>query len=232
MIGFKKGKITMTITLGIICFVLVFVMFMQFRTVQETDITQIETMRETELRDALADWKTKYKETSESLDETIQKINEYKEKDNSNEEANELLVKEVNQANMLVGKVDVQGEGIIVTLVDTNEKSVTSLDLVNLVNELILAGAEAVSINDNRVINMTDIVDIGSRFIVMNSQRISSPYTVKAIGEKTYLQSALTIKSGYVDRYTASGIKVNVEQKNNIKILKYDGDKLNLKYVK
>ena len=100
----KKGKITMTIILGIICFVLVFVMFMQFKTVQETDITQIETMRETELRDALADWKIKYEETSESLDETREKIDEYKQKDNSNEEANELLVKEVKQTSMIARK--------------------------------------------------------------------------------------------------------------------------------
>ena len=124
------------------------------------------------------------------------------------------------------------GEGVIVTLKDTEEKSVTSLDLVNLVNELVLAGAEAISINDNRIINMTDIVDIGNQFIVVNSQRISSPYTVKAIGGKTYLQSALTIKSGYIDKYKATGINIDVETKNNIKILKYEGDKFNLKYVK
>lgn len=124
------------------------------------------------------------------------------------------------------------GEGVIITLTDTEEKSVTSIDLVNLVNELVLAGAEAISINDNRVVNITDIVDIGNQFTVINSQRISSPYTIKAIGEKTYLQSALTIKSGYVDRYKASGINVNVDTKNNVKILKYEGDKFNLKYVK
>lgn len=227
----KKGKITMTITLGLMCFILVFVMFMQFRTVQETDITEIETMREAELREALAEWKTKYQETSETLQDTNQKIEEYSQKDSSNQQATELLSKEVEQTNMILGKVDVQGEGVIVTLTDTEEESVTSLDLINLVNELILAGAEAISINDNRVINMTDIVDIGNQFIVINSQRISSPYTVKAIGEKTYLQSALTIKSGYVDRYKATGININVETKGNIKILKYEGDKFDLKYV-
>ena len=221
----------MTITLGLMCFILVFVMFMQFRTVQETDITEIETMREAELREALAEWKTKYQETSETLQDTNQKIEEYSQKDSSNQQATELLSKEVEQTNMILGKVDVQGEGVIVTLTDTEEGSVTSIDLINLVNELILAGAEAISINDNRVINMTDIVDIGNQFIVINSQRISSPYTVKAIGEKTYLQSALTIKSGYVDRYKATGININVETKGNIKILKYEGDKFDLKYV-
>ncbi len=228
----KKGKVTMTITLGIICFVLVFIMFMQFKTVEQTDITQIETMRETELKDALADWKTKYQETNESLIQTRQKNEEYKQKDDSNQEANELLAKEVSQTNLMSGKVDVQGEGIIITLTDTDEKSVASLDLVNLVNELVLAGAEAISINDNRVVNMTDIVDIGNQFIVINSQRVSSPYIIKAIGEKMYLQSALTIKSGFVDRIKASGINVNIDIKNNVKILKYDGDKLKFKYVK
>ena len=56
-LNIKKGKITMTITIGIACFVLVLVMFMQFKIVNETDITSIENMRETELRTELANWK-------------------------------------------------------------------------------------------------------------------------------------------------------------------------------
>ena len=45
----KKGKITMTITIGIACFALALVMFMQFKIVTQTDITSIQTMREEEL---------------------------------------------------------------------------------------------------------------------------------------------------------------------------------------
>ena len=41
----KKGKVTMTITIGIACFALALVMSMQFKIVNETDITSIETMR-------------------------------------------------------------------------------------------------------------------------------------------------------------------------------------------
>ena len=74
----KKGKITITITLGLVCFVLLFVMFMQFKTVEQTDITAIETMRESELRAELSNWKTKYEETNKKLQETIQNKNEYK----------------------------------------------------------------------------------------------------------------------------------------------------------
>ena len=60
----KKGKGIMTITIGLICFVLAYVMFMQFKVVEETNITQIETMRESELTEKLASWKEKYEESS------------------------------------------------------------------------------------------------------------------------------------------------------------------------
>lgn len=46
----KKGKKTMMVTIGIACFALSCVTFMQFKIVNETDITSIETMREGELR--------------------------------------------------------------------------------------------------------------------------------------------------------------------------------------
>ena len=42
----KKGKIVMTITIGLMCFVLVYVMFLQFKVVEQTDLTEIETMQE------------------------------------------------------------------------------------------------------------------------------------------------------------------------------------------
>lgn len=65
----KKGKITMTITIGIAYFALVMVMTMQFKIVNETDITSIENMRETELRTELANWKQKYEETNAQYEE-------------------------------------------------------------------------------------------------------------------------------------------------------------------
>ena len=47
----------MTIIIGGVCLILLAVMFMQFRTIEETDITAIENMREAELRTAISEWK-------------------------------------------------------------------------------------------------------------------------------------------------------------------------------
>lgn len=230
----KKGKLTMTITIGIICFILCYVMFIQFKTVEETNITQIELMRETELREMISVWKEKYEETNEELESTQTKIEEYKEKSESNQEASELLDEELLKAKTLAGLTDVKGKGIIITIKDqeTENGIVEAYELLDLVNELKLAGAEAISINDQRITNLSDIVNVSvtdvDRVILVNSKRISSPYVIKAIGSQQYLESALTTKTvGYMDLHSEKDIKI--ERDNNITILKYTGE-IKLKY--
>ena len=55
----NKNKIIMSVIIGLLCVILVSVMFAQFKTVEETDITGIEKAREAELQSMLASWKTK-----------------------------------------------------------------------------------------------------------------------------------------------------------------------------
>lgn len=230
----KKDKIAMSVTICLVCILLVAVMFAQFKTVEETDITGIEVAREEELREMLASWKTKYEETNQKLEETNQKIQEYKEKETSSEEMAALLDKELQQTNMLVGKTDVTGEGIIINLSDNENKEIEDSDLLHLVNELKLAGAEAISINDKRIVNMTEIVNVNGT-ILINEERVTSPYTVKAIGNQKYLSSALSLKnSGYIDKYTSLGKTLNMSVEKNIKILAYNNSNklMEFKYAK
>ena len=78
-----KAKITLTICIGCTALILTAVMFTQFKTVDQTDITAIETMREAELRTELASWKTKYEDIETKIEERDSKINEYKQELNS-----------------------------------------------------------------------------------------------------------------------------------------------------
>lgn len=226
----EKDKKILILTISIMALILVCVMFMQFKVVNETDIAQIESMREDELEKAVAEWKEKYEEAYEKLSDTSDKINEYNEKMQSNAETEELINKELTEAKTNYGLTDVTGEGIIVTLTDTEEMAYDSDDLLELVNELRLAGAEAISINDERIVNTSDIVNITSTTIKVNSKNITSPYTIKAIGDNTYLKSALTIKNGYYDIKEKNDYKIKIEEKSNIKIEKYSKS-LNLKYI-
>lgn len=233
----KKGKNIMIATIGIICFILTYVIFIQFKTIEETNITEIETMTETELREKIALWKEKYEETSQKLQETRETIDEYRNKKEANQEAAELLDKELLQAQILAGETDVRGNGIVITLADNEENEPLRPDiLLHLINELNSAGAEAICINGQRITNMSDIVEIyiedGKRYILVNGdieKRIISPYVIKAIGDPKYLESALTTKTvGFMDIY--ADYVVSLERQNNIIIPKYSG-KIEIKYI-
>ena len=135
---------------------------------------------------------------------------------------------------MILGKTDVKGPGVIITLED-GDREVVASDLVDLVNELKYAGAEAISINGSRIINTSEIAEINNSYIIVNgAKRIASPYEVKAIGDQTYLTSILNLKdSGFIDKYRSNGIIVNSEQKREVQIPKYDGEmKFNYAYEK
>lgn len=221
----KKGKITVVITIAIACFALATVMFMQFKIVNETDITSIETMREEELRAELANWKQMYKEAEEQYEEKNAKLEEYKKKEQSSEESSELVKKELSQTNMYMGKTDVQGEGIVITIKDINSEDVEPIgaeDLLIIVDYLKSAGAEAISINEERIINMSDIVDVNNSIIYVNQQRILSPYIIKAIGNSTKLESTLLGNGGYVEQLRNIGFDVSIDKNNKVTIPKYN----------
>lgn len=231
-IKLDKPTITMSISIFAICIILVSILFVQFKTVENVNETDIENMREEELREQISAWKTKYEEVNEKLQDTYKTINEYAAKIESNEEASELLDEELKKSQLLLGTTDVVGDGVVITLTDTADSKIQASDLLDLINELRYAGAEAISINGVRIINMTDIVDIDSYILIKPSQRIVSPYVVKAIGNQTYLTSTLCLKnSGFVDKYNNSGKSVVLEKQRNIKIPKYSGE-IEIKYMK
>lgn len=231
----KKVNIGLIVSIAITAFVLGLTMVIQFKTVIETDIAGIEIMREAELRTELASWKSKYEDATLKIDETNQKIEDYTKEIDENNNISELLSEEVAEAEMIAGYTDVTGPGIIVTLEDTDKSQITAEDLMSLLNELKLAGAEAISINDQRIISLTDISNIDYRFILVNTakkltSRVESPYIIKAIGNQKYLESSISIKYGFLDSMKSDSKKASYVLDDNITIYKYDGE-LEYKYA-
>ncbi len=100
---------------------------------------------------------------------------------------------------MKLGKTDVYGEGITIKMEERDGYEARYSDLLVLINELLYAGAEAISINDQRITAMSDLADAWN-FVYINGERTTSPFTIKAIGDTKKLQSALSIK-GRIYRY-------------------------------
>lgn len=232
----KKASKSLVISIALTAFVLGLTMAIQFKTVTETDIVGIEVMREAELRTELASWKSKYEDATLKIEEDDRKIEEYTQEIEDNNNISELLEREVSEAEIIAGYTDVSGPGIIVTLEDSDKMQITSDDIISLLNELKLAGAEAISINNQRIVSLTDVSNIDYKFIMVNTAkeigraRIESPYIIKAIGNQKYLESAISIKYGFLDSMKSNEKNANYVLEDNIMISKYDGT-LDYKYA-
>ncbi len=228
-----KGKMAMIITIGISCFVLVMIMFMQFKIVYETDLTSIESMRTEDLQEELASWKLKYEQTEEKYQETIETLKKYQAESSSDSKTKNNLEEELKNLELMLGTSDVQGKGIIITLKEEKdaEKKIDADELMIIVNYLRDAGAEAIEINGERIVNSTFFAYINSSYIKINGNRVTSPFTIKVIGDPDYIKSALVGTGGYAEKIVSWGQKIDFEEKKKITISKYNGKDLSTKYI-
>lgn len=233
---FDKNIVLAYISIGIPVFFLSLLLVAQLKSVSNTEEV-IQGKRENELADTLVNLQSKYDDLKEKYDESQEIVKEYK----TNSATNDTLIKSMNDTienlSIRAGSTDLIGEGVIITLTDGDKATLTNSnplvhdsDILTVVNELQAAGAEAISVNNQRIISTSSIRCVGP-VIQVNYQKVASPFTIKAIGNSQYLESAMNIKNGIVDTLKEYGINITVERVNEVKILKYDGT-FNTKYAK
>ena len=231
------------ITLGIMCLVLTLAVAVQIKTMNAANSTASQTLADNDLRDNVLKWKEKYDNISEELKKAEEKLEEVRQEATQNDTTSSAKENELKKNNTLLGLTDVYGSGIIIELEDgkvensifviesVSDVLVHDADLLNLVNELRNAGAEAIEINGQRIINTSAITCEGN-VIKINGERIGSPFAIKAIGPQGLLYGQITRAGSYLELMQESGVKINrVEQLDEIVINKYSGT-YNFKYIK
>ena len=223
----QRYNITATVMIALALFIFSFVIAAQLNTVGNTNIIS-EGMREADLLRELQNVKEEYQTLKEQYDDSQEIVEEYKTSSSSNDALIASMQSELEKANVLAGLAAVRGEGVVITLKDSTDTEVSveaglvhDTDLTAIVTELKAAGAEAISINGQRVIATTAIRCVGPT-IQVNSVKVASPFYIKAIGNSKYLESALNIRNGVVDSLKSYGIEVEIETDNKITIDKYD----------
>lgn len=151
------------------------------------------------------------------------------------------LVSDLEKYKMSAGVLDVQGPGILITIKDPVVKDEYEQDfsvimynydlLLSLVNKLKEAGAEAVSINEQRIMATTEVSIAGSN-VNINGTPTAPPYYVKAIGNPDTLHDAINIRSGIVETMKMKhNLIVSTNKKDNLVIPRYTGT-IKFKYAK
>lgn len=219
----EKHSIISYTLIGIALFIFALIMSAQLNTVGNTDVIT-KGLREAELLSEISKLKDDYENLKEDYDENEKIVEEYKTSSGANDTLISSLTTELDKASALAGLTDLKGEGLLITVEDgeTAQEIVHDTDLSAIVTELKAAGAEAISINGQRIIATTAIRCVGPT-IQINSTKVAAPFYIKAIGNSKYLESALNIKGGVVDSLKSYGEKITIKRENKMDIPKYDG---------
>ncbi|HYE10175.1 MAG TPA: DUF881 domain-containing protein [Patescibacteria group bacterium] len=221
----KNYKIQMA--LALVCIVLGIMLSIQFKTVK-TGIGPVSENRARELASQLKNVKAERDDLLAIKNDLDKKIREYEQQASTGSVSAKLLKAELDNARIIAGLEDVEGPGIIITLDDLMFGETVGFPLIShdrmllLVNELNAAGAEAIAINDQRIISTTEIRQAGTH-ININTVEFAPPFKFKAIGDPKTLEGAIMMRGGIIEDIQNSEIAVTVTQEKNIKIPKYNG---------
>nr|WP_243146582.1 DUF881 domain-containing protein [Streptomyces rapamycinicus] len=130
------------------------------------------------------------------------------------EEARKQTLQKEQQLGVLAGTVAAQGPGITITI-DDSRGSVESDMLLDTVQELRAAGAEAIQIDKVRVVAGTYFSDSGGA-IRIDGRKVTRPYVVKVIGKPEDLEPALNIPGGVVQSLEKEQATVSVQREKKI----------------
>lgn len=225
----EKNKLKIGIILGIMCCFLTAGIITQMRTVKSSTTKVGKTQTENELRDSVLRWKEKYDNAYIKLDKKEKELEKLREQVSNSTDSAKGLSSKLERYNLLLGKSDLIGKGITITLKDGDSRSlgdpiVHAQDVLNVVNSLKNAGAEAISVNNQRIVNTTSFNCIGN-VITVNGEKVGVPFVIKAIGLPSQLYGSLTMQGQYIDILENGGVQVDIKQveKDTIIIPKYEG---------
>jgi uncharacterized protein YlxW (UPF0749 family) len=138
------------------------------------------------------------------------------------------LYSRLESARLAAGLVAVTGPGVAFRLEDGSaglDSRVTARDVRTLIEELWLAGADAIAVNGERIVGASAVIDIGGSTLI-NSAYLSPPYTVTAIGPKDLYQRMLASVS-FVEfvqgRIEPAGINLGVAELEQADLPAYAG---------
>ena len=212
MINFKQGRWS----IAFVCMVLGFMLAVQFRATED--------MRQSVSQQRVEELATRLLETEKERDRLQEELKDTK--DAASEGPSN------DYQRMKGGFTALAGPGVIVTLDDSKATSkagenpnlyvIHDDDLLRVINELRAAGAEAVSINGQRLTGTSEIRCAGPTLSV-NNVRSAPPYKIHAIGDPDSLEKSIKMRGGVVETLSVWGIQLDITVSDDVYIPPYRG---------
>ena len=234
-------KVLSQLVVVVVCAFLGFLLTYQFKQLSvansgDIDYDSADILSEIEI---LKKEKEDLQKNNEILSEELKQLEDAAAKEG---EIEGKIKKQLDNARMQIGLLDVKGPGVIITLALKNSvfgsngtqtvNTVSEEEIINLINSLWYAGAEAISINEMRITPQTGIKMAGSSISIGSAGRVdpNSEIVIKAIGDKNKLNLAVNFP-GVLDYGALKSYSSDVKQMDDITIVKTT-QSLRYEYIK
>jgi uncharacterized protein YlxW (UPF0749 family) len=215
-----------SLSFAFVCLLLGVLIAIQLKSVNSTENQLVlQNKRTDELRDELITLQNSNRDLSDRYSKLKDYVAALESQTASTDDALKAILDEKRKAEVYAGLTDVSGPGVIVTLSAGAESSIRDLDVRMVVNELRAAGAQAISVNQERMVAMSEI-RLGGQYIVINGKPFPSnePFEIRAITRPDDTERALTMLNGVADTLTFYSIDTSIVKMDKVEIPKLRED--------
>ena len=192
----RRGRSGLGIASALACVVLGFLLVAQLQATEELG-ERLDIEREEDLARILSDLSTQSDRLQEEITSLRLTLLAFENSAETEELAVRSLRRRLSELEILAGTVPAEGQGVRLTVEDPQGELTPDL-LVDAVQELRDAGAEAISVNDIRLIASSAFAVRNNR-LVLDNQPLEAPLTILAIGPSATVAEALAIPGGALD---------------------------------
>jgi uncharacterized protein YlxW (UPF0749 family) len=200
--------------IGVLTAALGFAIAVQVRANSQSD--SLSNLREDDLIGILDNQNARGDRLRQQITELEQTLRRLQDSGDRNAAARQQAEQDAAALGVLLGTLPATGPGVKVTITDPDRK-LTAEDLLDVVEELRGAGAEAIQFGPVRVSTSTSFTTSGGA-IAIDGNVLTGPYTVFAIGDSKTLDTALNIPGGVAAATRAAGGDLVVDERDVVTI--------------
>lgn len=223
----KRGELA----IGVVCVLLGVLLAAQLKSVKANSTDNADSVRLETLQAMYNQTKDELDTVQTQLDTAQAELQTFRDEAASGSGVNEALKAEVDKLELIAGLTEVEGPGVMVAMRDSTAANVSGdeqdyiihdNDLLSVINDLRDAGAEAISLNGERLLATSEVRCAGA-VVIVNGKRYAAPFVMNAIGDSATLYNALTMRNGVVDVLGQWKIEVKVTPSEKLTVPKYSG---------
>lgn len=211
-------KVFKTISLTVVCLLLGTIIAWQFSSVKSNQVlAQYEKKNVSEIIDELLTEKGNNDQLKVRIQELQQELDKFRSGEALDKNQLALLEGQVMNARLMAGLETVKGSGLILVIQAGGEKTVEDSHIEELINELKASDVQAISVNDERIVALSEIRKAGD-YIMINGIQLVPPYTIKAIGDAGRMERSLKLMGGTLEMFQYYEFKVDLKPEVNVVI--------------